>query len=185
MRFCRIALVFLWGIVFLGCDANENAAYEISDKAPIISIEKIGENLTETEIEVSFKAVADRAPKTDFLVRLNVYGSRYVIYPYNQGPISTGLTHVVIIPKRKRESIAVSESINLIDYCRVRVLAVPTVTIVGEGEVIDQQRLQKLYGGKSTKDDQRIPKIIYSPTIGLLKLQSYCCITLGRQRLSV
>ena len=158
MKFSRIALIFLYGIVFLGCDDYREDPYEISDKAPVISIEKIGEKLTETEIEVSFKAVADRAPKTDLLVRLNVYGSSYYTYTYNQGRFDVSLAYLVIIPKGKTESKVLSESTYLDDYSNVRVLPVHTVTIVGKGEVIDQQRLQEIYGGKSTKDDQKIPE---------------------------
>ena len=158
MRFCRIALIFLCGIVFLGCDAYEEDPYEISDKAPVISIEKIGENLTETQIEVSFKAVADSGPKTDLLVMMIFYGSRYTIYTYTQGTLYTSKSSSAIIPKGKKESIVLSESINLYDYCGVRIIPVPTVTIVGKGEVIDQQKLQKQWGGKSTMDDQRIPE---------------------------
>ena len=158
MKFSRIALIFLYGIVFLGCDDYREDPYEISDKAPVISIEKIGEKLTETEIEVSFKAVADRAPKTDLLVRLNVYGSSYYTYTYNQGRFDVSLAYLVIIPKGKTESKVLSESTYLGNYSNVRVLPLHTVTIVGKGEVIDQQRLQEIYGGKFTKDDQKIPE---------------------------
>ena len=159
MKFSRIALIFLYGIVFLGCDDYREDPYEISDKAPVISIEKIGEKLTETEIEVSFKAVADRAPKTDLLVRLN---GLWVVLLYlrltTRGVLSVSLAYLVIIPKGKTESKVLSESTDLDDYSNVRVLPLHTVTIVGKGEVIDQQRLQEFYGGKSTKDDQKIPE---------------------------
>ena len=77
MRLCRTVSIFFFAILFLGCQAD---VFKVSDKAPTISIKKIEERkiliddkvLTD-DIVITIQLVADRAPKTDLLVLLDVF----------------------------------------------------------------------------------------------------------------
>ena len=156
MRLCGRVLIFFSVILFIGCQADEDAAFKVSNKAPVISIEIVGDKIikgyVESKKEVTFKLVANRAPKTDLLILLRV--SADPCEPLRRK--ESGLAGWATIPKGKKSSRAFSQEIELHSYCYAFVDPIPTVSVVGEGEIVDQHRLSSFWGDKTLKD-QRIP----------------------------
>ena len=153
MKFYRIAVFFLCGIVLLGCGADEEAAYEAGyDKAPVVSIEKVGQEMNEDgeTMEITVKVVSDRAPKNDLLV--DMYIESWECDDFH-GKIEGWAT----IPKGKKSSneYSLSGSINAPWFAGV--VPLPTVSVVGEGEVINKEKLEYSWGNY-TLDDQKIPE---------------------------
>ena len=163
-------LLSFYVIAFLGCGADEEAAFEVSDKAPVVSVEKLGDKLGQkiaysrddnTQVVVMYKVVADTAPKTDLLVNMYISGKFYRLS--NTCKYSSD-SFWVTIPKGKKESQEFEyKGWALNGYIAAGIEPLPVVSIVGEGEVIDQQSLQGEYGGRFTEDKQRIPEDFVFP----------------------
>lgn len=92
MRF--LVLAILLTVFFASC--GEENPLEDSDKAPSVSIEKLGEKESDHLIEIEYQVVSDSKPKTDLLVRVYSYRSGcdsdgdfgnkfYPISPFNSG----------------------------------------------------------------------------------------------------
>ena len=152
MQLCRAVSIFFFAILLLGCD--KDTVFKVSDKAPVISIKKVGnESFILNTVEMSIQLVADRAPKTDLLVFLNVSTKGSTIAWENE---ERGFTGWATIPKGKKASKVFSQAIELNSYCYVYISPIPTVSVVGEGEVIDLRKLSSAWGRK-TLEDQLIP----------------------------
>lgn len=75
-NFCSLLLVVFLGISLIGCGADEETAFEVSDKAPTVRIEKVGHEILDRRDPViaTYKVVADTEPKTDMLVKVAISG---------------------------------------------------------------------------------------------------------------
>ena len=153
-------------LMFFGCggDEEDETVVVISNKTPVISVEKIRENPDpENEMyrEVWFKFTADPAPRKEMLV------SFYrVIYEYRvvtrAGCTFSDGDRWVNISKGEKESKEFSISVEVNGYCAVKINPIPTVDIVGEGEKVDMDELEKEWGTK-TFGGQRIPEDFQFP----------------------
>lgn len=142
--------MFFFAILFLGCQAD---IYEISDEAPVISIKKIKERkVIIDDIEITIQLVADRAPKTDLLVLLNVFTET------DKGVFmdKSGFRRWATIPKGKKSSIMFSQKMRINSYGYAVLEPIPTISVVGQGEVINMGKLSNFWGDK-TLEDQLIP----------------------------
>lgn len=151
-------------LLLIGCGADEGGVgkggvFEISDETPVISVKKITSEIKETQVTASYCIVADRAPKTDLLVRIEI-GEKY----HNPlGIFTCGIDedyYIVTIPDGEKQSQVFNVygghgSIN--GSLDVFVNSLPIVYIVGQGEMVDQQTLRKWYGGDNTEEGNRIP----------------------------
>ena len=150
--------------VFFGCGADEEAPFEVSEKAPVVSVEKVGQEITGTLVTATYKVVADAAPKNDLLV--NVFVTRWD-YDFGTDPCEFFRNYYnpwVTIPKGKKESQEIqAESVSLNAYMYAEIEPLPIISVVGEGEVIDQQSLQNEYGGDGTADGKKIPENFVFP----------------------
>lgn len=163
MFFLFVCVMF----VLFGCGADEEVAFEISDKAPSVSIKKIGYEIKGIYLTLKCKVVSDATPKTDLLVNVAVEGEEHnnkvlgdPCHRYSQDG------HWATIPEGKKESQEihfVKGTTALNGYAGVKVLPLPTIDIVGEGEVIDQEQLQSYYGGNKTTEDKQIPEDFVFP----------------------
>ena len=143
MRLCRTVSIFFFAILFLGCQAD---VFKVSDKVPTISIKKIEERkVLIDDIEITIQLVADRAPKTDLLVLLNVSTETH-----------TGIGWATI-PQGKKSSIVFSQDVSINSYGYASISPIPTVSVVGKGEVINMDRLSNSWGDK-TLEGQLIPR---------------------------
>ena len=162
MRFLVLAILLT---VFLASCGEENPLEdsEVSDKAPSVSIEKVGEKELEYQIELEFRVVSDSKPKTDLLVRVigprsgcdtdGDFGNKFYPYWYFDS-----YDIWVIIPKGETKSQTTTFRAGFDESRSVQILPLPLIDIVGEGMVIDQEELQDEYGGGSTVEGKRIPE---------------------------
>ena len=173
MMYCRnffsLLLVVFLGISLIGCGADEEAAFEVSDKAPTVRIEKVGHEIIDRRdpVVATYKVVADTEPKTDMLVKVAISGKRWQ-FNNSHRPCKSYYwdDYWVTIPKGKKESQGIQAPNFLFSgnsYMAAEVVPLPIVSIVGEGEVIDQQSLQNEYGGSETEDGQKIPENFVFP----------------------
>lgn len=178
-NFCSILLILLLGISLIGCGTDEDAVFEVdSGKALTVGIEKVGIEITESHTVIAtYKVVADTAPKTDVLVRVAlleaIWGRRTI--PATSDPCgSYGFSDAgdfwVTLPKGKKESETIETEETPVryntktnGYMAAKVIPLPVVDIVGEGEVIDQESLQDNYGGSETVHGQQIPEDFVFP----------------------
>ena len=162
--FCRIVILFLLGTVFFSCGADDPAS--VSDKAPVISLKKLREERLENEQsqEVSFKVVADRAPKTDLIVHVSFanYLPRWGKHDpewgcsnmYRDGTYE----HWIVIAKGKKSSQEISARIDLNGLAFFRINPLPTIEVVGEGTILKIEGALEYGWGKETLDRQTIPE---------------------------
>ena len=154
MRLCRTVSIFFFAILFIGCQAD---VFKVSDKAPTISIKKIGERKTliddkalTDDIVIKIQLVADRAPKTDLLVLLDVFAIDLLLG-------KRGVRGWATIPQGKKSSIVFSQYVSINSYGYASISPIPTVSVVGKGEVINMDKLSNFWGDK-TLEDQLIPR---------------------------
>ena len=157
----KLFSVMILCVFLIGCGADEEEleeSFEISDKAPSISIVKIRHEVDRESADVAYKLVADSTPKYDILVLVRHYQRKLE----SDGNCFGYPSHsVVIIPKGKKESqdIEINGLYGTASaYIAARVEPLPIVDIVGEGEKIDQQALQGEYGGHKTYEGKTIPQ---------------------------
>ena len=151
MRICRMVSFFFFSILFLGCQTDENAAFKVSDNAPAISIEIVDEREINdiTKKYITFRLVANRAPKTDLLILLRVSVDPCKTF---LGKNSAGWA---TIPKGEKNSKVFSQDMYFHSYRYAYVDPIPTVSVVGEGEIVDP-RLSSFWNEK-TLEGQYIP----------------------------
>ena len=147
MRLCRTVSIFFFAILFLGCQAD---VFKVSDKAPTISIKKIGESKRLDYILITIQLVADRAPKTDLLVLIDVFA-------IDRSLGKSGVRGWATIPQGKKSSIVFSQLVKINSYGYASIEPIPTVSVVGKGEVINMDKLSNFWGDK-TLEDQLIPR---------------------------
>ena len=147
MRLCRTVSNFFFAILFIGCQAD---VFKVSDKAPTISIKKIEESKRLDDIVITIQLVADRAPKTDLLVLLDVLAIDSLLG-------KSGARGWATIPKGKKNSIMFSKRMKINSYGYAFIEPIPTVSVVGKGEVINMDKLSNSWGDK-TLEDQLIPR---------------------------
>ena len=147
MRLCRTVSIFFFAILFLGCQAD---VFKVSDKAPTISIKKIGESKRLDYILITIQLVADRAPKTDLLVLIDVFAIDLLLG-------KRGVRGWATIPQGKKSSIVFSQFVKINSYGYASIEPIPTVSVVGKGEVINMDKLSNFWGDK-TLEDQLIPR---------------------------
>ena len=159
-----VLTLLLATLIFFGCggdEEDETVVEVISNKTPVISVEKIRENPDpEDEMyrEVWFKFTADPAPRKEMLVSFEVFTVKHRdLGIIRRGTCSFGDDEEwANISKGKKESEELSISIDANGYCNVEILPIPTVSIVGEGKKVDMDKLENEWGDY-TIDDQRIP----------------------------
>ena len=150
MRLCRRVSIFFFAILFIGCQAD---VFKVSDKAPTISIKKIEERRgILDDIEITIQLVADRAPKTDLLVFLDVFAIDHLYIEKKRG-----VRGWATIPQGKKSSIVFSQYVSINSYGYASIEPIPTVSVVGKGEVINMDKLSNFWGDK-TLEDQLIPR---------------------------
>ena len=167
MRFYKSVPMFLFAILCLGCQPD---IYEISEEAPVISVKIIEQRnivkenksdfMVEDLIEIKFQLVADPAPKSDLLVSLNVPMYKFYpseapanYYPSEDGD-SSGWT---IIRTGETSSKVFTQTISVNSYRYVVVEPIPTISVVGEGDIVDTDELSENWG-RRTLEGQSIPE---------------------------
>ena len=159
MKTLRFTSIWIFCFLLIGCGADEEAAYELdSDNIPVVTIEKVqvdGETIdADKYVKVAFKVVSDIAPKNDLLVDIVYNGSICRDHDHaHEGDLAGWTT----IPKGEKSSKVYSRDVYVHGYSYVSIRPLPTVSIVGEGEVIDEEALEK-YWGDYTLDEQKIPE---------------------------
>ena len=162
MKALVLVTLLLATLIFFGCggdEEDETVVEVISNKTPVISVEKIRENPDpEDEMyrEVWFKFTADPAPRKEMLV--NFYPSS-VSYSWDipSWCESTGADDWANISKGEKESKEISISVDVNGFGSVSIRPIPTVDIVGEGKKIDMDELEREWG-TTTVDGQTIPE---------------------------
>ena len=151
-------------MLLVACGADEEAAFEVSDKVPVISVKKGSIEIDRGIVNATYSIVADTAPKTDLLVSIQTFNSGAFRSGSGGDPGYSCDGHAeyywVTIPEGKKESQEIKipgriQSVN--GAITVLIEPLPIVSIVGQGDVIDQDTLREWYGGDFTKDDKRIP----------------------------
>ena len=155
-------------LLFVGCGADEDELFEISDKTPVVSIEKVSVEINEDAPENEFplkyaiKVVSDSKVKTDLLVKVAI-GHRYFT---DNGCDSDSTKEWLTIQKGQNESENITSKLRA-EYLNgtigATIVSLPLINIVGEGEVIDQDLLQTRYGGETTFSGQTIPEKFVFP----------------------
>ena len=150
MRFYKSVPMFLFAILCLGCQPD---IYEISEEAPVISVKIIEQRnivkenksdfMVEDLIEIKFQLVADPAPKSELLVFLD---SEYRD-SYGWTIIRTGETSSKVF----------TQTISVNSYRYVVVEPIPTISVVGEGDIVDTDELSENWG-RRTLEGQSIPE---------------------------
>ena len=162
MKFYRIAWICFFGIAFLGC--GNDPIGKVSDKAPIVSIEKLSEKpVDKFHREISFKLIADLAPKTELLVILDTNMEGYShMSSANRGCYFTGVAgdNWALIPKGTKESQTFSIRVDLNGFASVEINPIPTISIVGaEGEFVDKKKMDDLLSSSDLiLNGSRIPE---------------------------
>ena len=159
MTFYRSVVLLFLGVAFIGCGADEETAYELdSDKTPVVTLEKvpIDDDTENREYVVAFKVVSDIAPKNDLLV--SIVDAEWVYHEHEDHRYRfANYTGWATIPKGKKSSRVYEREVYRYSVSYVYIHALPTVSIVGEGEVIDQESLEK-HWNRYTLDEQKIPE---------------------------
>ena len=158
-------------VLLMSCGADEEAAFEVNnDKAPVISIEKISQEIDEDRVTVSFKIVADTQRNNDIVVRFSDgdttwangrfgYGCTWSVINTVEGEFDSDDFRGgkwIMIPMGKKESKPVDRSCHINSHMTAVIRPLPIITVVGEGDVIDQEFLQNT--SLSTEHDENIPK---------------------------
>ena len=157
-----VLTLLLATLIFFGCggdEEDETVVEEVSNKTPVISVEKIRENPDpedEMHREVWFKFTADPAPRKEMLVSFEVVIDEYPIRFGSEWCYTSGKEEWANISKGKTESEELSISIDANGSGQIEILPIPTVDIVGEGKKVDMDKLEYQWGDY-TIDDQRIP----------------------------
>ena len=165
MRFYKSVPMFLFAILCLGCQQD---IYEISEEAPVISVKIIEQRnivkenksdfMVEDLIEIKFQLVADPAPKSDLLIYLKVPASEY----YSSGYFLTqkeagGIYGWTIIPTGETSSKVFMQTGSVNSHRYVVVEPIPTISVVGEGDIVDTDELSENWG-RRTLEGQLIPE---------------------------
>ena len=169
-------------LMFFGCggdEEDETVVEVISNKTPVISVEKIRENPDpEDEMyrEVWFKFTADPAPRKEMLVSFEVFTVKHRdLGIIRRGTCSFGDDEEwANISKGKKESEELSISIDANGYCNVEILPIPTVSIVGEGKRWIWTN-SKMNGGITRLMTRESLMIFNSPIMKLARLMRSSC----------
>lgn len=163
-------LLLLVSILIIACGADEEAAFEVSDKAPVVSLSKVAQEITDDGLKITFKVVSDSSPKTDVLVKILERDSFFDFSSQDLRACDSKGIHSpefwVTLPKGKKESQVIEETYQArsLNGCTgFSILPLPIIDIVGEGEMIDQALLQRKYGGRKTREGKVIPKDFVFP----------------------
>lgn len=168
MKFYSLIVVC---VLFIGCGADEDAVFEVEpDKAPVISLKVVSETFHDTRyiVKIAFKVVSDTAIKTDMPIRFDTRSTGwrsdegcFQRLPYDV-PINDrhefreSNTAWAMIPKGQKESKVITRICQVNSRFGGWVLPLPVITVVGEGEVIDQEYLG--YWQHETVHDEVIRK---------------------------
>ena len=110
-----------------------------------------------------FKAVSDDKVKTNLLVRIQIGASSHDYEPCSDLRNQGSARFWVTIPKGEKESQEIKNHIGANGILFARPIPLPTVNILGEGEVIDQESLQDEFGGELTEHLEKIPEDFLFP----------------------
>lgn len=151
--------------VLFGCGEEDPLeVFEVSDKAPVVSIEKVGEKEGDYYVEIEYQIVSDSKVNTDLLVRVASVKShcerngKTTFFPrWHDRSIW------VTIPKGETKSQTTTIDTASYESLYIEMQPLLTVDLVGEGEVIDQEELQRKFGGLRTAEGQTIPEDFVFP----------------------
>lgn len=166
-------------LLCVGCSEDVETPFDISEKAPVISIKALSSEISfnDGEIHATFKLVADPAPQKDLVVLIDFYIGDFWTdyYDASDSGCVGGKTSLkgVSIPKGKKESNAITYSERYIflfgdghgerTSLSVRVIPLPVIDVVGEGTVVDNDRLLSYFDGRKTYDGKHIPEAYMFP----------------------
>ena len=155
--------VLLSVLLVMGCGADIDDAEEgvsidkPSAKTPVITVRKIEERHDEDDpvVEVAYKLVASVASKKDVLVEVKeVERFDRICSPYT-------VRDLIRIPAGETESATLWTRggwQSAYGYVTLRLKPFPTVDLVGEGVVPDQEEMQDYWGGRETRDNKTVPE---------------------------